>query len=141
MKRAFRMSVMLALAVGLNGCKKAYAENEAIIKDMIKCLNDFADALESVKDPETAKAAATKISQTADEMEALGKKAEKAPKLSKADNDKLENTYMPELEKAQKRFESVAPQAGVKSGGEPTFQEALKKWEQAGTNLQKIGKK
>ncbi len=138
MKKALLVGVV-CLMVAADQPKTPLEQNEAIIKDMVKCLNDFADALASVKDKETAKAAAGKISKTADELEALGKKAEKAPKLEDAENKKLQMKYAPELEKVTKRLMDVAFTAGVNSGGEPTFLEALKKIEKVGGALQKIG--
>ncbi len=138
MKKALLVGAV-CLMVAADQPKTPFEQNEAIIKDMVKCLNDFADALATVKDKETAKAAAGKISKTADELEALGKKAEKAPKLDAAENKKLQEKYQPQLEKVTKRLKDVAGTAAANSGNEPTFLEAIQKLGKIGTALQKIG--
>jgi hypothetical protein len=141
MRRFFRVGVCVALLFGTSGCGSAYSKNEEVIKDLIKAMTDLGDALESVKDKESAKAAAAKINEISDRLDAIGKKAEDLPKLTKADSDKLKDKYESELKKQAERMQKVAFQAGANSGGEPEFLKAVKRLESVGKNLQKIGEK
>jgi hypothetical protein len=129
------------LKIDLNGVGGETAKHEAVMKDMIKALDDLGDALATVKDKVTAKAAAVKINEICDRLSALGNKASALPKLSKAQNDALELKYKPQLEKVSKRLEPIAFQAGANSGGEPEFIKSLQRLQEVGTALQKLGGK
>ena len=141
MKRFVPVVVGLIFAVAVSGCNSAYKKHEEVIQGLVKATSDFADALESVKDRETAKAAAVKINRIVDQLEELGKKAEDLPLITKRDDDKLIEKYKPEIKKQQERVEKVAFQAGVNSGGEPSFQKALERFKAVGEKLQKIAEK
>jgi hypothetical protein len=131
--------VALVLALPVAGCGDAYSKNEAVGKDMMQVLNDLADALESVKDQESAKAAAKKINEICDRMEALGKKAEALPKVTQAEKEKLDKQFNPQAEKLMPRLIAAGASARAKGGDEPDFQNALKRLESVGENLKKLG--
>jgi hypothetical protein len=141
MRRFVPAVVGLFVLSAVSGCGSAYSKNEAVAQDMVKALSDLADALESVKDRESAKAAAVKINEICDRLEELGKKAEKLPKLTKADNDKLEKKFEPELRKLSDRVQKAGLQAGRNSQGEPSLQKAALRMMDVGKALQKLGNK
>jgi hypothetical protein len=141
MKRTIRLGLCIALACSLAGCSGNYAKHEALYTDMLKALNDLADALESVKDRESAKAAAPKINEVCDRMSELGKRAEATPKVTKSEDDKLKEKFEPQFKKANERLQKVAFQAGANSGGDPDFEKSIKKLEGVGKDLEKLGGK
>jgi hypothetical protein len=140
MRRFFSAGVGLLLVFAVSGCGGP-AKHEAVIKAMLEQMNALGDALDSVKDRASAKTAAVKINAICDRMKELGKDAEKLPKLTKADHDKLEKKYGPELEKVVKRVQSVAFQAGANCGGEPDFLKAAMRLQDVGRELGKSGGK
>jgi hypothetical protein len=117
------------------------AKNEAVLKGMMEQLNALADALESVKDKETAKAAAAKINKAADRLDELGKEAKGLPKLSKEEEAKLQKKYQDDLTKAATRMQKAAGPAGLKSGGDPDFLKASMRLEEVGKALQSLDQK
>jgi hypothetical protein len=129
----------LVLALPATGYGADTEKHEALIKDMIKTMGDLGDALESVKDKDTAKAAAVKINKVCDRFEDIGKKAMDLPKLSKEEDAALEKKFKPEMEKVSQRIQKVAPAAGMNSGGEPDFLKSLKRLEESGKKLEKLG--
>ncbi len=142
MRLILRGGVALVVLLGWNGLRlqadeKNVKEHEAIAKEMLLVLTNFAEALEGVKDMETAKAAAPKIEKVAEDMEKVGKKLKDLPKLSKEEDAEFKKKFDPELMKVSKRLADVAIKAGVASGREPTFLAALKKVEEAGKNFPK----
>jgi hypothetical protein len=146
MRRTIFASLSLFLAVAVLGCSgdskkekdsKAGKESspeskggkhEAVIKGMTEQMSAFADALESVKDKESAKAAAAKIDKVCDRMKELGKEAKDLPKLPKDEDEKLKAKYEPEMKKVQERIKKATPTAAVKSMGEADFVKALQRF-------------
>jgi hypothetical protein len=139
MKRSILLGLALVLAVPATSHGADTDKHEALIKDMIKGLDDLGDALESVKDKDTAKTAAVKINKVCDRMTEIGKKAQDLPKLSKDEDAALEKKYKPQLEKVAARIQKVAFAAGMASGGEPDFIKSCMRLEEVGKNLQKVG--
>lgn len=140
MRRTFSAGVCLLLVFSVAGCSGS-SKHEAVIKGMVDQLNALADAMESVKDKASAKAAAVKINKVCDRLKELGNEAQGLPKLSKDEDEKLMKKYMPELQKANERLTKVALQAGLASGGEPDFLAAAKRLQEVGKDLQKLEKK
>ena len=140
MRRTFSTGVCLALILAVSGCGGS-SKHEKVIKGMVEQMNALADALENVKDKDSAKAAAAKINKICDKMAELGKEAEGLPKLSKSEDEKLKSKYEPELKKAGERMQKVAVEAGIKSGGDPDFLKAMQRLQEVGKDLQKIEKK
>lgn len=115
-------------------------KHEAVIKGMVEQLNALADALESVKDRDTAKAAAVKINKVCDRMTELGKEAKGLPKAPKEEDERLKAKYEGEMAKAARRLQATAVQAGRNSGGEPDFLKSLMRLQEVGKVLQSLGK-
>src|SRR5579872_5087790 len=97
MRRSLLFGLALVLAVPATSRAADTEKHEALIKDMIKSLDDLGDALESVKDKDTAKTAAVKINKICDKFNEIGKKAQDLPKLSKEEDAALEKKYKPQL--------------------------------------------
>jgi hypothetical protein len=136
--------LLIALIVGaivvVRHFGNAYEKHEALSKEMIHGLNELAKALESVKDPESAKRAAVRVEKVCDQMEEIEWRAKALPKITKADDERLRQQFEPDFQKTQARLNKVAFQAGVNSKGEPTFVAALKRLETVGRGLQSLGK-
>ena len=134
------LGLCLALPPAARADQANYDKHVTLFKDMIKALSDLADALESVKDKDTAKSAAPKIDKVCDRLEALGKQAEKLPKLEGDEDKKLEKQFKESLTKQVTRLQKVAFQAGMNSGGEPTFVKSIMRLQTVGEALNKLGK-
>lgn len=117
-----------------------YSKQEAAAKDIIKLLNEFADALESVKDPESAKSAAARIDKICDRLDELGKRAQALPKLTQAEDTRLRKQIEPELNQVNERIVKVAFQAGLNSKGEPAFMSSLQKLQQVVQRYQTLNR-
>jgi uncharacterized protein (TIGR03066 family) len=117
------------------------SKHETVIKGMIQQLNELGEALESVKDKDSAKAAAVRINKVCDRMTELGKEAEGLPELSKAEDERLKKKYEADLRKVAERVQKVAFQAGAASGGEPDFLKSAMRLQEVGKALQGLDKK
>jgi hypothetical protein len=140
MRRSLTLGVGLVLLLAAVGCDDHYDKHEAVTKGMLATLNDLADALESVKDKASAKAAAAKINTICDRLEDLGHQADALPKLTKSEEEKLEQKYTPEVRKARARFQSTGAQAARNCEREPDFLRAVKKLETVAKSLERLGK-
>jgi hypothetical protein len=135
------LGLCLALPPAARADQANYDKHVTLVKDMIKALSDLAEALESVKDKDTAKAAAPKIDhKVCDKLEALGKSAEKLPKLEGDEPEKLKKQVKDDLTKQVDRLKKVAYQAGMNSGGEPAFMKSILRLQTASEALNKLGK-
>jgi hypothetical protein len=126
MRRLLPLSVglvFLCAGTGNAGPTKA-STYETVTKAMLKALSDLSDVLETVKDKETAKAAAPKIDKIADRFEALAKEAKKLGKPSKEEEEKLKK-YEDDAKKQAQRMAVALVPAVTKSGGDPDFKKAL----------------
>ena len=137
--RHFRAAFATVLVCStLAGCgKSAYQQNREVGDEMVSIFNEYADALESVKDEETAKAAAVKINAANDRLEKLVARKDKIPKVSKADKEKLDKEYKPKFAEAAGRLQKVAFSAGLKSKGEKSFLEALQRMQSIASRVKK----
>jgi hypothetical protein len=109
-----------------SGCSSGYSKAEDATKEMISAMNDVSTALESVKDAQTAKAAAPKLESGFDRMQGAKKKLE-GIKGTKAESEKLEKEYKTKLMEAATRMQTALLSAGLKSGGDATFMKAFEK--------------
>lgn len=130
-----RIPIFLLLGL-LCGCGGAYGKHAAFEKEVIQALNDLADVLESVKDKDSSKAAADKIENVSDRMEKLKKRGDALPKLTKEEEEKLNQTFKDDREKAAKRLRSASTQAGIQST-EPSFINAMQRSANARRELEK----
>lgn len=122
-----RLAPVLVIATLAAGCgpSRRYTEREDVAKEMIAIMNEYADALESVKDRETARTAATKLNRATDRLEAVLSRKDSIPRLTEAEHDQLIKEYRPGLDAAKKRFAAAVIPARVKSAGEPAFLKAM----------------
>ncbi len=100
MKMFFAVTFAFALLVNVSGCGGMKGESET--KEMIKLMNDTADALEK-KDAKKAEELKKKGEELAKKMKDLN--------LSKDEEKKLEEKYKGDVEKAQKRIEEALKKA------------------------------
>jgi hypothetical protein len=121
---------------GVSALGGAYGKNEAAAKETISALTELADALESVKDPPSARLAAARIEAVCDRMEQLASRIKGLPKLSPEDDKKLEQQYKAEITRINERIVKVAFQAGVNSQAEPAFMSAANRLKTVGEKLQ-----
>jgi len=117
-------TVLLILLLVLGG-----TSHESIMRDSVALTNEAASVFEAVKDRESAKAAAPKLLAIAERAQSLKKRVDELPKLSADEQKKLLDKYLPELLKAGERANRAQNQAQRNSGGEPSFQEAIRKLE------------
>ncbi|HYT94629.1 MAG TPA: hypothetical protein VEL76_38290 [Gemmataceae bacterium] len=118
----------------------AFAQNEALARDMIAILNEMADALESVRDKNTARVAAARLQQVCNRMENLVQRVAGVPKLTPEEDLRLQQQFNTQLMQAQIRMQRVAAQAGQNSQGEPSFQAAALRMQQVGMRMQQMGR-
>lgn len=138
MRRSIILGVGLFLVFVVAGCKRDSAKDrakvEALVEETFTALNDLADALESIKDPASAKTAAKKIHNAFDRLEEIGKKANALPKLSQSDKDALRDKYKDDLKKVSKRIESAGFEAGKMAGNNnPDLLNAIRRQETVDT--------
>jgi hypothetical protein len=126
MKKVLSGLMFAWLLTTCSGCGGGYSKAEEATKEMLSSMNDISAALESVKDKETAKAAAPKIEAAVERLKAATKKAE-GVKGTQADKEKLEKEYMPKIQEASTRMMQASMTAAVASGGDPTFLKAIGK--------------
>jgi hypothetical protein len=124
MKQAITGFVFACLVISISGCGGGYGKAEEATKEVISSMNDISAALETVKDKETAKAAAPKIEAAAARFKAATKKAE-GVKGTQAEKEKLEKEYLPKIQEASARMMKATMAAALSSGGEPSLQKAL----------------
>jgi predicted Zn finger-like uncharacterized protein len=101
--------------------------HEKAIKDTIAQMNALSEALESVQDASSAKAAAPRVERAATRLEEVAKRAKDLPKLPKEEDERLKKKYEEPLNKAITRLLAASLQAAMKCGQEPTFLAAMKK--------------
>jgi hypothetical protein len=142
MNRVLPFLGVALLALSAFGCgNDAYEKNDKTMGEMVAAMKDMEEAFKSVKDQDSAKAAAVKIEKVCDDMDAIAKKVETLPKITKSESDKLEAKYKGEMEAIGGRMKDVAVEAGKNSGGEESFMKALKRLESVGKNMETVGKR
>jgi hypothetical protein len=131
-----RKTIPLAyLLIGaLAGCTGNYKRHEANTLTAIQEINNLAGVLETVKDRESAKAAAPRVEVLVQTLDDLKTRDNALPKLAKEDEDRLANAYKLAMEDAQRRMIMALIEAQKKADGEPAFLQAL-------TKLQALGAK
>ncbi len=127
MKTAVTGLMFACVLMSASGCSGGgYAKAEPATKQMIAAMNDISEAMESVKDKESAKAAAPKIEAAVDKMKEA-KKTLETVKGTKADEEKLNKEYLPKIAEVTTRMQKAGASAGAKCEAEPTFMKALEK--------------
>jgi hypothetical protein len=133
------VTVLISLLSKGGGASSAYGQNEAVAKELVQALTDMAEALESVKDANSAKTAAGKLNTICDRVEGLAKRAKELPKLTQAEDKRLKDQYEPQMRTLAGRMQNAGFEAGRRCGGEPSFLEAAKRRERLGKDLQRMG--
>ena len=143
MKRAHCLGVaLLFAATGCSGtpttAPPAVTEDkhEAAMKETIAILDELSGVLETVKDKETAKAAAAKFKGIEDKFAAVAKKAKDLGEPPADKKDALEKKFEAALKKSTERMQKAMGDAVGKSGGDPEF---LKAFQELGKSMQAIG--
>jgi hypothetical protein len=90
----------------------AGGEHEAVRKEMIGLMNEYADILDKAKDKASAEKAKTELEALADKSKSVG---EKAKKLGEPKDEALMKKMQPEMEKAQKRITEASQALAKKS--------------------------
>ncbi len=129
MRRALTFAGLLGLILGLGGCGSKSDSLEAITKETVTCINEYALALRTVRSPETAKEAAEKIDKLSEQMEKLKKRAEALPKNTQPADHEVEKKQTQELKQAIDRAAKAWAQADKKANGEPAFSQAVQRFE------------
>ena len=88
-----------------------YSQAEDAVKRMLRAMDDISAALESVKDPATAKAAAPKIESAVAQMQQAKNQGDLVQGTT-ADKEKLERAYMPKVKEAADRLLKASLSAG-----------------------------
>jgi len=115
--------------------KPAPDSHDAVMKDMVGLLNEFAGILEKAKDKASAEKAKEDLKALGDKFQKVGARARKLGEPGKDTEEALKKKYMPEMEKAQKRLNEAAqnlaknPEVAVILG--PALQEFAKKMMEA----------
>lgn len=107
MKKCSISLVALGLLV-LSGCGGGDS-HEAVMNDTVSAMNSVADAVESIEDEASAKAAITKIKAQLSTMEAIKKRAKGMSDPSEDVQKKLLADFMPKMMKVQQRLMKAAP--------------------------------
>jgi predicted Holliday junction resolvase-like endonuclease len=92
-RKTLYVGAMIALVFTMNGCG---SNADGLMSDMIRCMNDMADAMEK-------KAPEEKLTEIKTRMENIGKKLD-ALKLSEDEKKKLLEKHKDAMEKAAKRI-------------------------------------
>lgn len=140
MRKGYLAGMCVLLALGVSGCNNA-AKHEAVFKSTIEQLNELTDALESIKDRASARAAAVRINKVCDRLKELAKEAQGLPRLRKAEDKRLLEKYEWEIRKTRDRLETAAFTAARKSGGDPDYLKAAERLVEVGKDFEKLGTK
>jgi hypothetical protein len=124
----------------LMGGGSTVAQHEAAIQEMLVVVNDFAAVLESVKDRNSAQAAAPRIRELTVRFQQTVEKAKALPKVTAEQDADLQEKFMPEFSTAMQRMQRAGMSAGFASGGEPTFIAALHELEKVGRSMPQLGR-
>jgi len=104
LKNALMAVTVLGLVLCLPGCK---SKQEQVADQMIDVMQDIANALKTVKDKESAEAAATQIKDLAKKGSEIGKEYKELEKaMSKEERKKMDETYEPKVEEIGKQIEA-----------------------------------
>jgi hypothetical protein len=121
--------LVLMLARGGGG---GFGQHEEAMKESLQLMGELEAALNEVKDQNSARVAAGKIEKVCDRVEALGKRVKALPKLTPAEDKQLQAKYKPQTDALTQRMQKVGFQAGMNSGGEPSFVAAAKRLTRVG---------
>jgi hypothetical protein len=116
------------------------SDHEGLVKDSIRLMGELIAAMESVKDANSARAAADKLNRIADRLEEIGRKAKDLPKIGEAEEKRLKEKYEPEMLRLQGQLRNATMQADRNHGGEVSYLNAKRRLVQVALELQRIGR-
>lgn len=105
-----------------------YNKNHAFLQEMASLMEDAVTAMESVKDVETAKTAATKINANCDRLSTLATKIKDLPKVTVPQQKKLNAEFAGKLTAIGERLHAAVLKANTASGGDSEFQTAINQY-------------
>jgi hypothetical protein len=117
----------------------ARAQHEAAMKESLQLMAELENALNEVKDQDSARVAAAKIQRVCDRLEALGNRVKGLPRMTPAEAKQLEDQYKPQADAFAQRMQKVGFQAGANSRGEPSFVAAAQRLVRVGQSLKQMG--
>jgi DNA repair ATPase RecN len=140
MKRAFTFLAITVLVLSAFICgESAYEKNDKFAAEVLATHKELEKTLQSVKDKESAKAAATKIDEICNSFEELTKRIKTIPRLP--GNKKLESKYRAELEGIPKRLEEAITQAVENAEEEEAFMKSFQRLESVLNEMEKETKR
>src|SRR4051794_32879495 len=108
-------AAVVAMTAGLVWSQDARFED--VLKSMLGTMDQITKTLSGITDEDTAKAARPELKKSAEEWQAVRKKAEHLPPPSKEEKDRLAKEYKKKLEDSQKKlFEEISRVQGVPGG-------------------------
>lgn len=138
MQKLIGITFVGVLLLTASGCSNR-AKAEKVVEEMLSILQQFNDTLASVKDKDSAKAAASKLDQLGQQIKALAEK-NKDLKITKDDEKYLEEKFKPKFDEIGKTLSQNGMKAGLASMGEPTFMKALQNFGASAQEAQNIMK-
>lgn len=139
MRTQTRFYLCALLILPLAGCAGANDNKKAdkLANNLLKQIENLVEAFESVKDKDSAKAAATKVNKICDELTKLSKDATKL-RVTSAKDKELEKKLAAKMDALSKRMEKAAMSAGLSCEGEENFMKALQRLEAVGTAMENV---
>jgi predicted nucleic acid-binding Zn-ribbon protein len=125
LRHVSRWAAIASLLLVVPACRGGN-EHEAMMKDMIKAMNELADVLESIKDEATAKAAEPKLKALGTRIQEMKKKADALGGLPKDKDEELRKKYEPEMNAAVGRIMAASQKAASVPEAQAALQEAFK---------------
>jgi hypothetical protein len=101
---------------GLGDGKATLKEHEAVIREAVKLKREFADVLESVKDPASAKAAIEKINAISIKRVELSQKKETLPYIHPDERQRLLEKVQKDVDNLNERILTAMPTLRDKAG-------------------------
>jgi len=104
--------------------KTLYEQHEQLQKDALQALTDYAETLESIRSPATGNAAIGRLNRIADELDRILKRAKALPKLSEADEKKLDRKFEGKGQQVAQRIKTAKIRAAQAAGFNRELQQA-----------------
>ena len=121
------VAAIMGAAVWLSQTRSNYAKHEAAEREALDILKDLATALQSIKDPQSARSAAGRIQIIWDRLETLIQKVQNLPALTVGERRKLDDTLSAEGGPVIVQLFDLARQAARNAQGEATFVSTLER--------------
>jgi Sec-independent protein translocase protein TatA len=136
---ALVLIVIVVVVLILVGGGSALSQHEGAMKESLQLMAEFENAMNEVKDQNSARVAAAKIQQLCDRLEALANKVRALPKITPVEAKQLQDKYKAQADGFAQRMQQVGFQAGMNSRGEPSFVAAAQRLVRVGQSLKQMG--